>query len=194
LLPIDYSGEGRTDAILAERLIRAAGGTPGRNYVGGRRAHGKSVLDASLPGLLRAAEFGHRILVIRDLDGDAPCAGALVSDLAPRPPAGFCLRIAVRAAEAWLLADRERVAAALHVRPAAIPAEPEGLLDPKAELRALGAMARDREARRLLTGTPQQAQGWVADFLRAGWRPRQAAASAPSLARALRQVTALTQA
>jgi hypothetical protein len=193
LSPIDYSGEGPTDGLLAVRLIEAVGAEPGKDYSAGRRAHGKAALDASIPGLMAAARFGGRVLVLRDLDHDAACAGALVSRLAAARPQAFCLRIAVRSAEAWLLADRRAIAPALNVRVNLIPSDPEALGDPKARLRQIGGAAGNREARRLLGGSWQQAHGWIADFIRDDWQPRRAAAHSPSLTRALARLEVLAK-
>lgn len=191
--PISYSGEGRTDAILAQRLIVAAGGTVGNNYVVGRKNHGKDALDRSLHGLVIAARHGHRLLVLRDLDSDTQCAASLVRRLVPELPPGFCLRIAVRAAEAWILADRDAVARALRVNRAKVPADPEALPDPKKALRELASAARNREAKRLLLGTRQQMQGWVSEFVAVAWNPCDAAHNAPSLERALKQIRKLAE-
>lgn len=191
--PISYSGEGRTDAILAQRLIVAAGGTPEHNYVVGRSNHGKAALDRSLHGLVIAARHGHRLLVLRDLDHDAPCAASLVRRLTPELPPGFCLRIAVRAAEAWILADRDAVARALGVERAKVPDDPEALSNPKKVLRELASAARNREAKRLLLGIRQQMQGWVSEFVADRWNPHDAARNAPSLDRALKQIRKLAE-
>jgi hypothetical protein len=138
-----------------------------------------------------AARHGKRVLVLRDLDHDEPCPGALVARLAPGAPAGFCLRVAVRAAEAWLLADRTGIARALGIRVRDIPSAPESLNDPKQTLRDLGRSACRSEVRRRFDGTWQEMQGWVADFLHTGWDPLRAATVAPSLARALDRIRTL---
>ena len=140
-----------------------------------------------------AARHGHRRLVLHDLDHDAPCAASLVGRLAPELTPGFCLRIAVRAAEAWILADRDAVARELGVNCAKVPANPEALSDPKAALRKLASAARNREAKRLLLGTAQQMHGWVSEFVAAEWNPANAARNAPSLERALTQIRRLAR-
>ncbi|MCS7168176.1 MAG: hypothetical protein RMI91_03400 [Gemmatales bacterium] len=65
-----------------------------------------------------------------DLDRDASCAPALrkryLAQLAPY----LCFRVAVRAIEAWLLADAPNLARFLHVCPNLIPPDPESLSDP----------------------------------------------------------------
>jgi hypothetical protein len=191
LSPIDYAGEGRSDGRLAQKLIEAAGGIAGVDYTARKSPPGKHALDKAIGGLMAAARHGRRVLVLRDLDADEPCAGALVSRLAANAPDGFCLRIAVRAAEAWLLADRDALAKRLRVPLSRLPDAPELLDNPKQTLREIGAQSRDRAVRASFCGTWQQTQGWVADFVMDGWEPSRAAPSAPSLARALKRIEEL---
>lgn len=177
--PIDYAGEGATDAILARRLIEEVGGLPGRDHVTGRRAHGKQWLDMTLPGLAIAARHGRRVLVLRDLD-DAGCAVALLRKLVPQPLPSFCVRIVVREIEAWMLADAAGIAKALGLKAQQVPANPEALVNPKAALAALGRLSPRRETRRLLTGSRQEFQGWVGAFISEGWSPSRSRTNAPS--------------
>lgn len=202
---VDYSGEGRLDASLARRLILVAGLTPGRDLTLGRLKSGKAALDESMRGLNASAR--HRpVLVLRDLDDDAPCGGALVAKLEARAmlrsrtPA-LLLRIAVRSADAWLLADREGLANALGVSPVRIPSFPESLDRPKHRLQALFAHVPLSIRRQLgLPRGPKQlpwppVAGWLArDFVPEIWEPRRAAGNAPSLARCLACLTDLTTA
>src|SRR5579883_841622 len=104
--PITIAVEGQTDVPVARRLIAYVGGEVGPIHV----TRGKARLDGQLAGYDRAAAFAPWF-VLRDLNGDAPCAGVLKQRLLPASAAGMCLRIPVRSVEAWLLADRERVAA-----------------------------------------------------------------------------------
>src|SRR5690349_2981582 len=94
---------------------------------------GKDDLRRKLAGFNAAARHAPW-LVLRDLDRDATCAPDLVSDLLPRPAKHMCFRIAVRSVEAWLIADRERIASFLGVRLEQVPAQPDLLPDPKGTL------------------------------------------------------------
>jgi hypothetical protein len=182
--PIDYAGEGSTDAVLARRLILEVGGTPGRDYVTGYRTRGKDALDRRIPGLLMAARLGRRMLVLRDLDAE-PCVAMLVERLVTARTPTFCLRIAIRTAEAWLLADREGMAGALGIAASRLPCDPDAELDPKGVLRRIAAGAQNRSARGAFTGTAQQAQGWIAEFMQDMWSPSRARTRSASLDRAL---------
>lgn len=66
-------------------------------------------------------------------------------------------RIAVRAAEAWILADRGRVAEWLGVPAARVPHDPDSLDDPKPTLVDLARRSRRSRMRRDLV--PREASG-----------------------------------
>lgn len=195
-MPVEvaYSGEGATDAAVARRLILVAGGIPGIDYVSRRRSHGKAALDRSIFGLNIAARY-QPVLVLRDLDQDADCAGRLASSLVMKPESKLCLRIAVRAVEAWLMADRPGFAKAAGLRQRDLPKLPETLLQPKAVLlQALRTSSRP-ELRRMVGG-PVEGQllaGFMAEFAREDWDPVQAAkdSAAPSLSRTVARLTNL---
>ena len=190
--PIDYAGEGITDAILARRLIAAVGAEPGTDYVTSQRARGKDALDRRLKGFVVAARHGKKLLVLRDLDAE-PCPIALLQRLMPETVARLCLRIAVRTAESWLMADRAGIAAELGVAISAIPRDPEAHPTPKRQLRELAEGARNRSARAAFASSDQQAQAWVAEFIQTRWSPERARSHAPSLDRALLRLAALAR-
>lgn len=187
---IDYCGEGPVDAAVARRLIAAAGGREGTDYVTPRGRRGKDALDPRIPGLIIAAKHGRRVLVLRDLDAE-PCAGPAVRQLAPDPPPTFCLRLAVRAVEAWLLADHDGLVRGLKVPKAGLPPQPETLADPKAELRRIGQRSRDAGVRSQCAASPQGFGALTSSLAAEFWEPQRAANRAPSLARALARLRAL---
>lgn len=193
---IAYCGEGPTDAAVARRLILAAGGVPGMDYLTARPGRGKSSLDGRLAGFNVLARR-QAVLVLRDLDSDAACPGALLQALVPRREALLLLRIAVRSVETWLMADRAAFARALGLREAEVTTTPEDLPRPKTEVERLLSKSKDRTLRRRLgldgpTGRtqPQLVAAELADFAATRWDPARAARSghAPSLGRALRRL------
>lgn len=191
---VAYSGEGATDAAIARRLIVAAGGLPGIDFVSRRRSHGKNALDRSIQGLNIAAKY-RPVLVLRDLDQDADCPSQLACLLVAKPANGLCLRIAVRSAEVWLMADRINFAKAAGLRLRELPKDPENLTQPKAALvRALRTSTRP-ELRRMVADRVegQLLAGFLVEFARADWNPVQAVKDniAPSLSRALMRLTQL---
>jgi hypothetical protein len=182
--------EGDLDAAVARRLLSDAGFSPGAVY--GRT--GKSRLDRSVGGYNRAALRAHW-LVLRDLDHDASCAPELLDCLLPGPSARMCFRVVVRAIEAWLLADRARIAQWLGLPLDVIPQAPEALVDPKVTLVQLARRSRNRVLREELVpaaGTRAKVgsgyTGRMIEFATDLWQPRVAALDSPSLAGCLRAV------
>jgi hypothetical protein len=119
--------EGTTDAPVVKKVAELAGWELASPPIVKR---GKAPLDEALRGY-NAAAAGSPWFVLRDMDHDAPCPGALVAELLPEPKPLMCLRIAVRAVESWLMADAESLAVFLHVSPALVPGNPEREEDPK---------------------------------------------------------------
>ena len=196
---IDFSGEGLLDAAMARKIILAAGRTPRRDFVSSRRQKGKEALDQTLLGLNAGARF-NPVLVLRDLDFDAACGAELVATLASNhlPKGrenGLLLRIAVRSAEAWFMADAEALHRATGIPQSIIPGNPETSQTPKPDFISLLRRAKMSFRRRLdLADTNAVADwpkiaGWLGDeFIPDHWRPAEAAKAAPSLARCLERV------
>ena len=82
-----------------------------------------------------------------DLNGGYDCAPLLRNSWLPQVAPGLCFRVAVRAVEAWLLADAEHIADFLGVARSRVPSNPETLDDPKAAMVALGRTSRRRDIR-----------------------------------------------
>jgi hypothetical protein len=190
---IDYCGEGPLDGALARRLILHVGAQPGNDYITPRRARGVRSLDARIQGLCLAARHGRRLLVLRDLDRDAPCAGALIASLLPQPEPHLCLRIAVRASEAWLLADRDGIAEALAIAKNLVPAAPDLLDNPKIRLAEIASQSSRPDIRRIFAGSHQERSGWTAEFIAEKWDITRAVKSngSASLAKAVQRLRML---
>ena len=192
-MQVSLAVEGVSDLPIARRLVESAG----LEVSGAFQKQGKDALNARIPGYNRAAAL-QPWLVLRDLDHDAPCAPALVARLLPTPAPGMCLRVAVRAAEAWLLADRIAIADFLAVAASRIPPAPDGLEDPKLTLVALAASSRRRAIREDIVPEPGKTAkvgpGYVSrvtQFCEEGWDPKRAAVASPSLSSALEALTRL---
>jgi hypothetical protein len=182
--------EGPTDAVIVARIIQLAGLHVGTTYPQG----GKHQLDRRLSAYNNAARFSYW-LVVRDLNGDAACAPDLIQKILPAPSRFMKLRIAVRAAEAWLLADRQSIARFLAIPAARITTNPEGLTDPKRELVDLARGSRRRSIREDMVpqhGTTGRVgpgyPGRIIEFARDSWRPDVAARQSQSLARCISAV------
>lgn len=178
--------EGDLDSVVARRLLAEVGAAEGRVYILG----GKQKLHQRLPAYNRAAKM-EPWLVLVDLDRDE-CAPRLRQEwLADQSP-NLCLRIAVRAMEAWLLADREAFADFFGVSPARIPAHPDEVQDPKRLVVDLARRSRRRAIREDLV--PREGSGravgpaytsWLIEFADRVWRPREAAGASASLRRCI---------
>lgn len=188
--------EGDGDVPIAKRLLEHVGLAMGTHYP----CDGKGNLDKRLNAYNNAAKHAPW-LVLRDLDTDADCAPTLVSEKLPTPGSQMAFRIAVRAAEAWLMADRERFATFFGVPITKVPREPESVRDPKTELLNLARRSKRREIResvpvqkgmssRVGPGYVEKIGAFATDH----WRPDIAAVAAPSLAACIRRLRSLGRA
>lgn len=174
------------DEHVARRLAEHVGMTVGPVY--GRR--GKDYLRQRIGGFNNAAHYAPW-LVLTDLDNEV-CPPRLVQIWLPQPAAPMCLRVAVRAVEAWLLADRESIAAYLGVSAASVPADPDALPNPKEALINLARRSRRRGIR--LDMVPRTGSGRsvgpayddrMQEFVLRHWRPSVAAEASDSLRRCI---------
>lgn len=184
---ITIAVEGASDEPVARRIVREAGLQPDFIYPKG----GKAALDTKLADYNRAAAR-HPWFVLRDLDHDEICAGTLVARLLPHSSPGMCFRLAVRATEAWLLADRGGLASYLGVPLSRLPEEPDSLDDPKKHLIDLARRSRSRAIREDLvprTGSTARVgpafMARISEFSTRIWQPAVAAKASPSLSRCL---------
>lgn len=185
--------EGDTDVPVVAKVLRLAHHEIGP--VHGRSGKGK--LDRQIHGYNNAARSAPW-LVLRDLDSDAPCAGALTSSLLPAPAARMRFRIAVHSMEAWLLADPDSVSKYFAVPAPSIPTSPEALPDPKRALVDLARLSRLSAVRQDMVPAPRTSavvgpgySSRVIEFARDHWRPLVAAKNAPSLARCIKALRTL---
>jgi hypothetical protein len=189
---VSIAAEGRTDAPVLRRLLAAVGHQTA--VIHGQR--GKSAIDKNLPGYNNASRFAPW-LVVRDLDADAQCAGVLVAELLPLPGAHMCFRVAVRAIEAWLMADSEALADYLRIRRNLVPASPDVLSQPRETLVALARRSPRRQIRddmvpqaglSRVTGPAYTSR--IDEFATQHWRPSVAAGRSPSLKRSMARLAA----
>ena len=140
-------------------------------------------------------------LAVVDLDQDEDCAPDFIHDVLPSPARGMQLRVAVRAIEAWLLADVERLAAFLRIPRARVPLNPDLEPDPKSALIALARRSRNRAMRADIV--PRQGSGArvgpgytgrMIEFVRGAahpWRPEAAVQRSDSLRRCVMALRSL---
>jgi hypothetical protein len=187
---INIAVEGVTDETVVTRILQHIGLTPG--LVRGRR--GKADLLKLLPNYNQAASFANWLVVI-DLDQDADCAPIYQQTILPNPSRGMMLRVAVREIEAWLLADREHLAAFLGIAVENVPANPDAEIDPKNTLISLARRCRKTALREDIV--PREGSGAkvgpgyvsrILEFILQSehrWRPEVAAEHSDSLRRCI---------
>jgi hypothetical protein len=195
--PVSYAVEGSVDAATVRKFLRELRLVVGTEYI----KNGKAGLDASLAGYNNAARFTPWI-VLRDLNGDAPCAGGLRADLLERESEYLFLRIPVRAIESWLMADGDAIAEFLHVSPARVPKTPDQEGHPKTSMVNLARNSRRKAIREAMV--PRAGSGIsvgpeytavLIEFAEQQWSPTRAAKSArsPSLSRSFARFQEVVQ-
>ncbi|RQT71924.1 hypothetical protein DF029_14060 [Burkholderia cepacia] len=170
-------------AVEVEQRIVAGGAGPFRQRI---------------PAMNNVANNVMPVIMVADAD-QAPCVVTqrnswLPQNVSPR----LSMRLAVREAEAWVLADHVGFAQFVTVSKDLFPAQPENELDPKQTLLAIVKRSRRRELREeMLPGkgaTSPVGLGYnihMTDFVKNYWDIGRATERAPSLARAVPRILAL---
>jgi hypothetical protein len=180
--------EGNLDEVVLRKIADHIGFSIGSVY----GLKGKPHLLKSLPGYNKAAQFAPWIVML-DLDRDYECAPEALRGWLPKPAENMLCRVAVHAIEAWLLADRDRIAAMLGISVQRIPKDPDSLDDPKRHLVELARNSSRGEIRASIVPRPGSGRSVgpnyhakMVDFVTAGrWRINTARYSSASLQRTL---------
>lgn len=160
-----------------------------------KNGHGFGNLKKKASSYNEMGKNGFPVLMLTDLD-TAPCPSGKIHDwLGRKPNRGFLFRICVREIEAWLLADREAMAAFLKIKEDQVPSAPESLKDPKASLIKLAQKA----PRPICVGlTPMGSapigpdyNDLLSSFIAYSWSIERAVERAPSLVRARKRIAEL---
>ena len=191
--------EGVVDEAVLKRLVEFARADYGPIH----RTGGKQRLLARLRGFNAAARHSPWLVLV-DLDQAADCAPEFMSLHLKSPSPWMACRVAVRAVEAWLMADTERAARFLDVPESRLPKNPDMLMQPKQALVNLARESRSPDVVKDLVpslGSGRQVGPLyttrIIEFtrnMRGGWRPGVAARTSDSLRRCLRQLTHLVRA
>ncbi len=177
--------EGIVDEAVARRLIDHVGGQTGK--INGRQ--GKSRLKKGIRGYNNGARNSPWFVLV---DLDKGCAVQLCNAWLSAPASLMCFRIAVYAAEAWLMADAETLADYLEAPVSRVPRDPEILTDPKSGMLALARRSASEKIRGDMTPRAGDNRDIgpaynkrLADYARDHWRPGVAARRSDSLRRAV---------
>lgn len=192
---ISVAVEGLPDEAVARRLIRHVGAEPGPVY--GKL--GKPHLRERITGYNHAARHAPWLVMV-DLDQEADCAPPLRAAWLRDPAPRLCFRVAVRAVEAWLMADAVALAAFLGVTVRRVPADPESISDPKQVMVSLARASRRRSIREDMVPREGSGRGVgpvytsrLSEFASLHWRPVEAALRSDSLRRAIACLQRLAQ-
>jgi hypothetical protein len=185
--------EGAVDESVLQRLIAEAGGLLAAVY----GKEGKGALRKDIRGYNNSARSFPWVVLI-DLDRDAACVPSFLAEWLPKPAPLMRFRVAVRAIEAWLLADRRSMAAFLRVPLNRIPDDTDALPDPKRYLVDLARHSRRAGIRQDMV--PRDGSGRsvgpayasrLAEFADQMWRPDEAAQHSDSLRRCRQRIAEL---
>jgi len=190
-MDITLATEDELSEAIGLRLIAEVGAF-NEHYIQRVRKNGNGYLCSKMDSWRKLASNTNRIvLVLTDLD-QKPCPVALLEDWGARAaplPKNLLLRIAVREAEAWVLADHEGMRKLIGPK-GVLPSEPDALQDPKQHLLDLARSA-PREVRQgLLPAKNVRASKGLAynrilvNWIGTVWNPQRAANRSPSLQRA----------
>lgn len=196
--PVTLAFEDRLGEALAERILSVH---PKVRIATRLRGNGFGGLKRNVSKLNQVAQRHMPVLLLTDLDREQCPARLIASWLREDKSPHLLFRVAVREAESWAMADRERFAEFLGVTEAVVPANPDILDDPKQIL--LGLIRRSKKG--VLKREMLPAQGALSalglgynehlcSFVRARWRPEVAAARSPSLHRTVQRVGELVAA
>lgn len=179
--------EGFLDEVVVQKIIQEAGVRPGTVY----GKNGKDQLRQKIRGFNNASHYWPWVVLV-DLDRDADCAPPMRNAWLPNPAPFMCFRIAVRAVEAWLMADSASLARYLGISQSQVPAAPENLEDPKREMVNLARRSRRRAIQSDMV--PRDGSGRaigpaytsrMMEYVEKYWNPERAAHQSDSLRRAL---------
>jgi len=196
-VPVNILVEGMTDEPVAKRLLMHVGLAIGDVF----GKSGKADLLLRLPNYNQAARSHFApwfVLVDLDNDKDVACAPQALKIWLPQPGEGMRLRVAVRAIEAWIMADAERLAAFMSVVPTRVPTELDKEIDPKQSLVNIARSSTNRSIREAFV--PRQGSGgrvgprytdFLIAFVEYHWRPDEAAKRSESLRRCIRGLQTL---
>jgi hypothetical protein len=184
---ISVAVEGDSDEALARKLLSMFDFTISVVYV----QKGKDRLDSKLNAFNHAAEHAPWF-ILRDLDQDGECAPDLIQLLLPQRASRMCFRVAVHAAESWLLADRKRLSQFIGVPLNKVSVTPDQLENPKQELVNLARKSRKKQIREDMVPTTNSSAtvgpayvSRIIEFVHAHWNPRDGAKTSESLKKCL---------
>ena len=188
---VNIAVEGDLDEAVLKKVLASISIEVASVY--GRK--GKDNLRENVPRYNQAARQGRWIILV-DLDDDAECPPPFIALWLPTRNQNLQLRVAVRAVEAWLLADRDEIACFLRVSEQRIPLQPENEANPKITLMNVARRSRSKTIREDIVpsegSTARQGPAYTSrliEFTVKHWDPKTAATRSASLKRSLNSLS-----
>ncbi len=188
-IPINLAFEDALTESLALKILRTIPTHYATQTIYNRGGYG--YLKRTMDGFNNAAK-GTPFLVGTDLD-KYECPPALIADWLTHPKNhNLLIRVAVREAEAWTLADRDSFASFLGINVAKMPGNVEALPNPKEALIQLARGSRKRQLREDICPPPNSTRkigpnynARLGSFVSESWNPSVARLNSPSLDRTI---------
>jgi hypothetical protein len=186
MIPVALAAEDALSESIGQRLLAELAPRLAAPML--LRRGGFGYLKSNLTRWRKLAEL-HPVVVLTDLDA-AACPALLLTDwFGDRArPQNLLLRVAVREAESWLLADHQAMRQLLGQR-GKLPVQPDALADPKQYLLSLAKLA-PRDVRldlvKVAGAVSSQGIGYNArltEWVQNEWSPKRAAQRSRSLDR-----------
>jgi hypothetical protein len=184
---VNIAVEGDLDEVVLRSVLTSVDIEVDNVY--GKR--GKDHLRENIKRYNQAARHGGWVILV-DLNNDAECPPPFINSWVPTRNPNLQLRIAVRAIESWLLADRMEIARFLRVPMQKIPTQPENEVNPKQTLINITRISKSKALREDIIpsriSTAFQGPGYTSrliEFAMNHWKPGRAARHAPSLKRSI---------
>ncbi len=192
-VPVNLAVEGLLDEGVLRHLLAQVAKHVAAEYCYGKQ--GKDHLRRNIARFNIAAAY-KPFIVLTDLDNEDCPLTLLHSWLPAGTHPNLILRIAVREAESWLMADRERFAEFLNVPLSVVPTLPDESADPKSLVVRLARRSRKRVIREDLVpaegSTSKVGKNYIGQlmyFVTQRWRIERARLCSPSLDRAINAMT-----
>ncbi len=188
-------GEDQLCCVLAEKLVLFLNRD---TTIHTTVANGCGPFKAMIEKFNSVAKSVTPVFMLADAD-QAPCVVTQVRAWMPSHPSSrFTLRLAVREAEAWVLADHEGWSSFAQSSQALMRRDPDSITDPKQELLRLIRKSKRRDLRiEMLPGKGSSNQvglGYnihLTEFVRDHWSAERASERSPSLLRAIPKIANL---
>lgn len=185
--------EGSTDEVVLRRLLSFVGVEADRAF--GLR--GRQYVLRNLPRYNQAAQHFAFVALV-DFDMESNCVGAFVNAHLQQPSPLMRFRVAVRAIESWLMADRTGLANFLAIRQGSVPDEPDGVGYPKVQMVNLARSSRRSAIKNAMVPRDGSGaavgpgySGTLIDFASSYWNVEQALQRSPSLNRSALAIATL---